>query len=67
MCHILLLSVAYSAITYFSTLSRKLHNLWKNVIEHKMHVVIFCITLVGNISHSKKNSVRFHKCTYIFM
>ena len=28
-----------------------------------MCVLIYCTTFVSNISHSKKNSVRYHKCT----
>ena len=43
---------------HFSTLSHKRHNFRKNVIEHKICVLIFAITLFWNISHFKKNSVR---------
>jgi hypothetical protein len=39
----------------------------KKVIEHKMCVLIFSTTFIWNISHSKKNSLRYyHKCTYVF-
>jgi hypothetical protein len=52
----------------FSTLSHKRHVFRKKVIEHKMYVLIFSTNFVWNISHSKKNSVRYyHKCTQVFM
>ena len=36
----------------------------KNVIEHKMCVLIFCITFISNISQSEKNpATYYHKCT----
>jgi hypothetical protein len=28
---------------------------------------VFSATLVWNISHSKKNSARYHKCAYVFI
>jgi hypothetical protein len=31
----------------------------KNVIQHKMGVSIFSTTVIGNISHSKKNWARY--------
>jgi hypothetical protein len=35
------------------------------VIEHKMCALIFCTTVVSNMSRSNKNSARcFHKCLY---
>ena len=55
MRRVMLLSVAYPALTYFSTLSHTRHDFRKKVIEHKMCVLIFSSTFVGNISHSKKN------------
>ena len=40
----------------------------KQVIGHKMCVLIFSTTFVWNISHSKKNQARYyHKCTSVFM
>jgi hypothetical protein len=40
----------------------------KNVIEYKMCVLIFSTTFIWNISHSKKNSLRYyHKCVNVFM
>ena len=55
MRRILLQSVACPGLQYFSTLSHKWHDLMKRVTEHKMCVLIFCATFVGNISHSKMN------------
>jgi hypothetical protein len=40
----------------------------KNIVEHKMCVLIFSITFVWNISHCKKNLARqYHVCTWVFM
>ena len=47
---------------YFST------RLKKKVVKHKMCVLIFSTTFVYNISHSKKNWVRYyHKCIMVSM
>ena len=54
-----LLSVARTALQYFSTLSHKRHDIKKNVIEYKMCVSISSTTLVWNISHSKKKLARY--------
>jgi hypothetical protein len=57
-------SVACRALTKFSTLSHKGHNLRTNIIEHKMYVRIFSSHFIWNILYSKKNSARyFHKRT----
>jgi len=46
----------------FSTWSHKRHDFrGKKVIEYKMCVLIFSTTFDRNISHSKKNSARYHK------
>jgi hypothetical protein len=60
---IILSSVAYLAVPYFSTLVHKWHDFWKKGTKHKICVLIFSTTFVCNISHSKNNSVRcYHKC-----
>ena len=50
---IILSSVVCLALPYFSTLSHKWHNFWKNLLNKKW-VLIFSVTSVWNISHSKK-------------
>ena len=56
------------AAQHFSTLSHKRHDFRRNVIEHKMCILIFYTTFIWNISHSKKNSVRYcHKCENVFI
>ena len=56
--------MAYVDLPCFTTLSHKQHNFHKIVTEHKMHVSIFSITFVSNISHCKKKFARYyHKCT----
>jgi len=64
-------SVACSAaLQYFSTFSPKRHDFRKkkNVIEHKMYVLILSTTFDRNISHSKKKWGRDEKkCTLVFM
>jgi hypothetical protein len=52
------------AVPYFSALSHKLYDFCKNVTEWKC-VSIFCTTCVWKISHSKKNSARYCKCTVV--
>jgi hypothetical protein len=53
---------------YFSTLSYKWHDFRNKVNEHKMSVLVFCITFIRNICHSKKNSVRYcHKYENVFV
>jgi hypothetical protein len=52
----------------FSTFSHKRHNFRKKVTGHKTRVSIFCTKFVQNISHSKKNSARYHHiCGNVFM
>jgi hypothetical protein len=54
MRRIMLSSVACPALLYFSTLSHKQRDFRKNIIEHKICVLIFCTTFVRNLSRSKK-------------
>jgi len=63
MCHIILLCAACLTL-YCYILSQERNNFQKTVTEHKMSVLIFSITFVWYISHSKQNSVAYyHKCT----
>ena len=50
--------IACLALTYFFTLSQKQHNFWKCFIEHIM-CFDFLYNFCPNISHSKKNWVRY--------
>ena len=54
-----------SGFTKCSTLSYKRHDFWRRVMEHKMRALIFCTTLVWNISHFKKNWARYYHKMYI--
>jgi hypothetical protein len=67
MRRIVLSSVARPALPYFTTLFHKRHDLREKVVEHKMCVLIFSTTFVGNISHSDKNSARYYRrCRKVF-
>jgi len=46
MHRIILSSVACLVVSHFSTLIHTWHNFQKNVMEHKMHVLIFPVTCV---------------------
>jgi hypothetical protein len=55
--------VAYLAVSYFSTVHHKGMIFGKSVTEYNMCVLIFSTILVSNISHSKKNLMRYNeKC-----
>jgi len=60
MHYIILSSVACPALPHFSALSHKLHDFVKKVIEITMCVLIFFLTFVRNIFHSKNNSVEYY-------
>ena len=60
-------SVACPALPYISTLSHKRHVFRENVIEDKKCALIFSTTFVRNISHAKKNTARYHKCTQVYI
>ena len=63
-------AVVCLTLQYFSTLSHTQTRFSgkKGAIKHEMYVLIFCTTLVWNISQSKKNSARFlPKCTKVYM
>ena len=67
MRHTNLTSVACLALLHFFPLSQKRHAFRKTVIGHKMSVLIFSTYFIQNISHSKKNSLRyFQNCTSVF-
>ena len=68
MRRIILSSVACMAVPHFSALSRKRHDLRKNVTKHKINVLNLSTVLVFKIYHFKKNSAIYrHKCTYVFI
>ena len=68
MYYIVLLSVAFLALPYFSTSSHKRHEFWKKGIGQKMFILIFSTTFAHNISHSKKNSdLYYHKYIQVFV
>jgi len=48
------------AVPHLSTLSHKRDDFWKNVVEYKMYVLMFCTILSENFFYSKKNSMRFY-------
>ena len=54
-------SLTCRAVPYFSTLSQKRHDVLKKLIERKMCVVIFSVTFISSISHSKKNRARGYR------
>ena len=52
----------------FSTSCHKWHDVIKDVIDHKMCVLISSATFEWNISHSKKNWARYDKkCVSVFI
>jgi hypothetical protein len=56
-CLIILPSVAFLAISHYSTSFKKWEDLQKKVTEHKLRLIISTISAC-NTSHSKKNSAR---------
>jgi hypothetical protein len=68
MHHVVLSFVASLAPLKISTLSHKWRDFQEKVAECKMCVLTFSTTFFWNISHSKKNSVRYCiKCENVFM
>jgi len=66
-CACAMSSMAWPVLQYFSTLFHKQHDIWKEVTEHKMCVLIFSTSFVWNISHSKKKWARYdQKCILVF-
>jgi hypothetical protein len=59
--HVMESFVAPRSPLYFSTLSHKYCDFRKNVTEYKMCVFVFSTTFVYNISHSKKNLMRYRQ------
>jgi len=54
--------------TIFFHIISQMAPILEKLYENEMYVMIFCTCFVQNISHSKKNSVRYYnKCTYIFL
>jgi hypothetical protein len=66
MRRVILSLVASPAQQHFATLSHKRCDCRRDVLEHKVRVLMFPATL--DVSHSMMNSSRFyHKCAKIFM
>ena len=62
----ILSSVPCPPLHYFPTLSHKRHDFRKkNIIEHKICVLIFSTTFVWNISHFTNNWARYDQKMYI--
>jgi hypothetical protein len=61
----ILLSVACSALQYFSTLSHNRHDFRNEVTEHKIRFLILSTTFIWNNFYSKKNWARYNKKMYI--
>jgi hypothetical protein len=68
MRHVRLSFVAWPAVPIFPHRINGTIFGGKNVIEHKIFVLIFPGTFVGNISHSEQNwAGYYHKFTYFVM
>jgi hypothetical protein len=68
MRRIVLSSVPCPALQWFSTLSHKRHDGWKNATEHKISVFISSTMFIWNISHSNKNRERYEQtCILVFV
>jgi hypothetical protein len=65
--HIVICALSVST-TFFKIMSSTARFSGKKVTEHKMRVLIFCISLIWNISHSKKTAARYcHKGENVFI
>jgi hypothetical protein len=62
----ILSSVACPALQYFSALSHKRHDFLKNVIEHKMRVLIFSTTLSEIFLILRRTERDLIKSVYLF-
>jgi len=59
MDRILLSSVVFTALSYFSTISHKCHSFQNEILNMKF-VFGFCAKFALNISNSKKNTARYY-------
>ena len=59
MSSMILSSLAYLDVTYFSAFSYKRHDFREIVFENKIYVLMFSTSFVRNISHSKNNSASY--------
>jgi hypothetical protein len=65
MCHTVVSSVAYLAVSHFSTVCHEGMIFGKRVTKYNICVLIFSTTFVSNISHSKKNLIRYDQKCYV--
>jgi len=66
MRRIVLYSLASLALPYFPHYPIHGTNFGKKLIGNRMWATILSTTFAQSISHYKKNSARYHICTYVF-